>query len=79
MNATGQTANARQQYGSGMVNALAPSYGTSNQSTAGIHNMIMGGMYGDMGRAIGNTIQSGAQAYATGGMSGLGDAFMGLS
>jgi hypothetical protein len=79
MNATNQTAGARQNYGSGMVSALSPSYGTSNQSKAGIHDMVMGGMYGDMGRAVGGMVDSGIKGYATGGMSGLGDAFMGLS
>ena len=78
MNATGQTASARQQYGSGMVNALSPSYGTSNQSKAGIHDMVMGGMYGNMGRSLGNMMESGVDAYATGGMSGLGKRIVGL-
>lgn len=79
MDATGQTANARQNYGTGMVNALSPSYGTSNQSKAGIHDMVMGNSYGKMGRGIGNLAESGVKAYATGGMSELGKAFGGLS
>lgn len=79
MDATGQTANARQQYGTGMVNALAPSYGTSNQSKAGVHDMVMGGMYGDVGRSVGGVIGSGIKGYANGGMKGLGETFMGLS
>jgi methyl-accepting chemotaxis protein len=78
MNATGQTANARQQLGSGMVNALSPSYGTSNQSKAGIHDMVMGGAYGNMGRSVGNLMESGAQAYDTGGLKGLGKSFVGI-
>ena len=77
-NATGNTANARQTYGSGMVSSLAPSYGSSNQSKAGIHDMVMGGMYGKMGKSLGNLMSSGAKAYATGGMSEVGETLMGM-
>ncbi len=77
MQATGNTAQARQAYGSGMVNALSPSYGTSNQSKAGIHDMIMGGMYGDMGRSLGNIGQSAITAGLDGGLSGIGKGLIG--
>lgn len=79
MNATNQTAQARQNYGTGMVNSLSPSYGTSNQSKAGIHDMVMGNMYGNMGRSLGGIMDTGIKGFATGGMSGMGESLLGLS
>ena len=41
--------------------------------------MAMGNMYGNMGRSIGNMMESGIQSFDDGGIEGLGKGLMGLS